>query len=48
MPGSLVTPTTLEVMMMLPPSVIRGSAYLQARNVARTFTAMTASKTSSG
>ena len=48
MPGSLVTPTTLEVMMMLPPSRILGSACLQARNEPLRFTATTASNTSSG
>ena len=38
----------LDVMMMLPPSFISGSPYLQARNDPRTLMAMTASKTSSG
>ena len=43
-----VTPTTLDVMMMLPPSRILGSAYLQPRNGPRTLTAITRSNTSSG
>src|SRR4029450_6855579 len=48
MPGSLLTPTTLDVMIMLAPSRILGSACLQARNEPLRFTATTASKMSSG
>ena len=47
-PGSAVTPMMLDVMMMLPPSFMSGSPYLQARNDPRTLMAMTWSKTSSG
>ena len=49
LPGTYsLTPTTLDVMMMLPPSRILGSACLQARNEPLRFTATTASKMSSG
>ena len=40
-------PIMLEVMIILPPSVISGRAYLHARKGPRTLTAMTLSKTSS-
>ena len=43
-----MAPTTLEVMMMLPPSFMRGRPYLQARKAPRTCTAICASKASSG
>ena len=48
MAGAELTPMIDDVMMIEPPSFISGSPYLQTRNEARTFTAITRSNRSSG